>query len=376
MPKLKIVINLLPFRSYQGVETLIVNLIRELVPLLSKKDEIVVIKHNASPSWLNFRQEPIKNIIINFSRINRGTLALYQQLGFYALLKKIKPDVLFCGSPSAPFFYKNKVVIIHDCAYDRFPEFENIFSRIYFKLMYYSAKYFSKKIITISEFSKKELINFYKINPEKIRVIALGPPKLPDVNNYLIKKIKAKFNLNYPYFIYVGNTRPRKNIIGLLKAFKAFLIKKPNFLLVLVGKIDTRFLNLAEEIKKLDIGDKVIQTDFIPDEEKVALYKGATALTFPSYYEGFGLPVLEAQSLGIPVLTSDTSALPEVGGDAVLYIDPYNQESIVQGMEKLVVDKKLRANLINKGYENIKKFSWKKAARQLIEIFYENTSNK
>ena len=111
-------------------------------------------------------------------------------------------------------------------------------------------------------------------------------------------------------------------------------------------------------------------TDALSREEVAALYKKAKALTFPSYYEGFGLPVLEAESLGVPVLTSNTSSLPEVAGDSVLYVDPYSVEDIARGLEKIALDEELRKNLIQKGYENIKRFSWQKAAQQLLEIFH------
>lgn len=362
---MKIAINLLPFTSYQGTEVFTVNLIKELIEV-APDDKIVIIKHNFSPKWLNFEGENVENITINFNRNDRKFLTLYQQSKFYFLLKKINPDILFCPSPIAPLFYKKKVMVIHDCAYNYFPEFKNTFSKIYFKLMYFSAKYFSKAIITVSEFSKRELVNLYGINPEKIVVIYEGVSKLPKVDNNFVQKVVEKFRLDYPYFLYVGNIRPRKNIFGLLKGFKIFSQKYLNCKLVLAGNIDN-FLNTKEEIKNLGLEDKVIRTGFISDEEKVALYKRAVALTFPSFYEGFGIPVVEAQSLGVPVLTSNTSSLPEVGGNSVLYVNPYNINEISKGMEKLFLDENLRKDLIEKGYKNIKRFSYKKTAEKLLK---------
>jgi len=362
---MKIAINLISFSSVQGTEIFTKNIIKNLIKTKKGDNDFFIFTSENLPELLNFPQAKI----IKIKGLKRkGSKAFYQQFNIYFLLKKYKIDLIFCPSPSAPFFYKNKVVVIYDCAYDRFSEFENFLSKTYFKMMYYGAKYFSKKIITSSSFSKKELIKFYKINPEKIDVIYGGPPELPKINEEFIQKTIKKFKLDTPYFIYIGNTRPRKNIIGLLKAFKIFSEKYPVYKLVLAGRIDKRFLDISDEIKKIGLYNKVIQTGFISEEEKVALYKKAITLTFPSYYEGFGLPVLEAQSLGTPVLTSNTSSLPEVGGDSVLYVNPYDIENIVQGMEKIAFHEELRENLIKKGFENIKQFSWEKSAKQLFNV--------
>lgn len=362
---MKIAINLLPFMSYQGTEIFTVNIIQELIKV-ARDEQIIIIKHNFSPKWLNFEGENVKNIIINFENADRKTIALYQQFKFYFLLKKINPSVLFCPSPIGPFFYRKKVVVIHDCAHIHFPEFKSIFSKIYFKIMCFSAKYFSKNIITVSEFSKKELIKHYNIRSKKITVIYEGIPKLPDVDNGVIQKVLEKFKLNPLYFLYVGNTRSRKNIFGLLEGFKIFLQKYPDCKLVLAGKIDTKFLNIKEKIRSLKLDNNVIQTGFISDEEKVALYKMAIGLVFPSFYEGFGIPIIEAQSLGLPVITSNTSSLPEIGGDSVLYVNPYDINEIAGCMEKLFLNEDLRKDLIKKGHNNIKKFSYRKAAEKLL----------
>lgn len=363
---MKIAINLLPFTSYQGTETFTVNLIKELIKA-ARNEQVIIIKHNFSPEWLKFEGENVENVTINFNKNDRKILALYQQFKFYFLLKKINPNILFCPSPIGPFFYKKKVVVIHDCAYSYFPEFKSTFSKIYFKLMYFSAKHFSKAIITVSEFSKKELIEHYGIKPEKIVVVYEGVPKLPDVDDNFVQKVVEKFKLDHPYFLYVGNTRPRKNIIGLLNGFKFFLQKHSNCKLVLAGRIDNQFLNIKEKIKSLKLEEGVIQTDFILDEEKVVLYKRAIALLFPSFYEGFGIPVIEAQSLGVPVITSNTSSLPEIGGNSVLYVNPYNINEISESMEKLFLNEDLRKNLIKKGYQNIKRFSYEKVAEKLLK---------
>jgi len=373
---MKIGINLIPFSTVQGIEIFSKNIISNLLKL--KKDkEFFILGAEDSPELLNFSQAKVIKIK-GFK--NKYTKTIYQQFNIHPLLKKYKIDLLFSPSPAAPFFYKNKVVVIHDCAYDRFREFENILSKIYFRAMFYGAKYFSKKIITVSEFSKKELIELYKINPNKIEVIYEGVPELPEVEDNFIQKTLNKFKVDRPYFFYVGNWRPRKNLAGLIKAFKLFREKDFNYLLVIGGRKDKRFLDLEKEVKENKLEGKIILTDTLSREEIAALYKKTIALTFPSFYEGFGLPILEAQSLGIPVLTSSVASIPETAGNSVLYVDPYNVEDIARGIEKIAFDENLRRDLIEKGYENIKRFSWQKTAQETLKVlkeaYYENSSSK
>jgi len=368
---MRIAINLIPFSSWQGTEVFAKNIIIELLQI-TKDIVFFILASETLPDLLTFPN--IKILVIKGLKY-KYSKALYQQTFIYFLLKKNKIDLLFSPSPAAPFFYKNKIVIIHDCAYDRFKEFDNLLSEIYLKLMYYGAKYFSKKIITSSNFSKKELINLYKIEENKIEVIHGAVPFLPEVNKEFIENTLNKFKITRPYFIYVGNWRPRKNLPGLIQAFKLFIEKNRNFKLVIAGKKDKRFLDLEKIIKEMNLLNNVIITGFITEEEKVALYKGSNALTFPSFYEGFGLPILEAQSLGVPVLTSNTSSLPEIAGDGALFVNPFDIEEISKGMEKIVFDENLRKDLIQKGYENIKRFSWRKSAEELLEIFKEVKSS-
>lgn len=369
---MRIAVNLIPFTTIQGIEIFSKNLLSKLLNF-KKNEEFFILSSENIPELFNL--DEIKLIKIKGLK-RKYSEAIYQQTLIYFLLKKQKIDLLFSPSPAAPIFYKNKVVVIHDCAYDRFnydrfKESENLLSKIYFRTMYYGAKYFSKKIITVSNFSKKELVELYKIDPAKIEVIYGAAPELPEVSEDFAQNVLNKFKIDKPYFLYIGNWRPRKNLPGLIRAFQIFREKGFDFLLVIGGRKDKRFLDLEKEIKKNQLEGKVILTDTLTREEISALYKRTVALTFPSFYEGFGLPVLEAQSLGVPVLTSNTSSLPEVGGDSVFYVNPYNVEEIAQGLERIARDKDLRNQLIEKGYENLKRFSWEKSAKKLLEIFYK-----
>jgi len=366
---MKIGINFLSFRSYQGTETFAKHLMLELLSSAPEMEYIVY----TTPYIPEEMQIAVKGAKVVYSHLNPGhnlIMGIYQQLVLPLKLLKKGIDIFYSPFPSIPVLLlsMDKVLTIHDCAYDRFPEFRSNISRLYLKLMYYTAKYTCKVIITVSQFSKKELVTLYKINPEKIKVVYPGVPELPDVNETFIENTKRLFNIDTGYFLYIGNTRPRKNIEGLLKAFHIFTRSHNNIKLVLAGKLDESFIDITKIITTLNLKDMVIRTDFVTEKQKAALYKGAIGLVFPSYYEGFGLPVLEAQSLGVPVLTSNTSSLPEISGNGAILVDPYNIQHIADGM-KALLDKPFREKLIEHGYKNIKRFSWKTSALMLAQIF-------
>ncbi|PIQ67462.1 hypothetical protein COY25_04615 [Candidatus Uhrbacteria bacterium CG_4_10_14_0_2_um_filter_41_7] len=362
---MKVAVNLLPYSSYQGIETYTRNLINEMIKIDGV--ELILIKHQETPDFFDFGDK-VTEVIVPFKKVSKAGVAIYLQTGIYFLLLKLKPDVLLSTSPASPYFYSKNVITFHDCAYDRFREFANIFSKYYFKSMYIAAKYFARKIITISEFSKRELIDVYKIKPSKIAVVLEGPPALPKVTITAVDEVKQDFNIHGKYFFYVGNSRPRKNLKRLIEAFGAFQKENSSYKLIIAGKIDNRFEDIDGIIAKFQLADSVVRTGFVTDEQKVALLKGAVALVFPSLYEGFGLPVLEAQTLGVPVITSHTSSLPEVGGNSVYYVDPYSEKSITEALSVLVADKELCSRLVEKGFENIKSFSWKQTAFQTLAV--------
>lgn len=370
MKIMKIGVNFLSFRSYQGTETFSKNVVSRLLSLTGDIKYVIFTTHYL-PKEMEVAISKSQIIYLYLNPKFTFVMGLYQQLilPFILLQKKIK--IFYSPLPSIPvFFTGTKIITIHDCAYDRFNEFRNNLSRLYLKVMYYTAKYICDAIITVSQFSKKELIDLYKIEPDKIKVVYPGVPVMPDVDSIFLDQTKERFNLNAPYFFYIGNTRPRKNLEGLLEAFSILSSKYKDIKLVLAGKIDERFVNVNTLINKLGIKDKVIRTDFVSEKQKVALYKGSIGLVFPSFYEGFGFPVLEAQSLGIPVLTSNTSSLPEISSNGAIFVDPYRIESIALGMEKLL-DESVRKELILLGYENVKRFSWNKASMELVKIFKE-----
>jgi glycosyltransferase involved in cell wall biosynthesis len=236
-----------------------------------------------------------------------------------------------------------------------------LYASFFFKLMKQKECY----ILTISEFTKKELISKFSINSEKIFVTYLSANSL--INSSGDEKLKNKYN--FDYILFVGNIKPHKNLKILIKAFNLIKEDIPHNLM-LVGKKDGFLtsdffsINQSEDSKK-----RIIVTGFIDDNELAYLYKNASVFVFPSLYEGFGIPPLEAMFFNCPVISSNAASLVEVCGDAAIYFDPVSYVNLSEKIILLLNDFNLRLILINKGNKNLKRFSWNKCGYETIEIF-------
>lgn len=354
---MKIGINLIQYTDITGIEVFAKNLLSSLIKQ-APNDEFILFANAESVKIFDFKDDNVKVVIKDFKKLSRINLICYQQFGLLRKFKKEGIDILYCPSVAAPIFYKRKIVTIHDCAALRFKDEAGLFSRIYLKLVFLSAKYFSLGIVTISDFAKKEIIELLNIPEKKITVISEGTPFLIDIDENILKTVLAKFNLlGQKYFFYISNLRPRKNVSRLLEAWEDFSSQHPDYSLVIAGRNDNYKSN----------SDKVIFPGVVSEEEKVALYKGSIALVFPSLYEGFGLPILEAQKLGIPVISSNSSSLPEVARDGALFFNP-NPKDICLSLEKFIGASFNREDIIGKGYKNIARFSWDKTALYLLDL--------
>jgi glycosyltransferase involved in cell wall biosynthesis len=281
-----------------------------------------------------------------------------------------RPDVFFTPSHYGPRISPVPTVIsVMDLSFIRFPE---LFAK---KDLYqlknwtaYSAKN-AKKILTISEFSKNDIINEYKKDRKNVVVTYPGiKPNLSINKNMNINDLKKKFGINKEYILFVGTLQPRKNISKLIEAFSKI---DKDIQLVIVGKKGWLYEDILKAPVKFNVENKVKFLDFVEDSELPLLYKNALCFVLPSLYEGFGLPVLEAMKNGCPVITSNVSSLPEAGGDAAEYFDPENVDEMKKKIEKVIEDKKLREEMIKKGFAQIKKFSWEKTAKDTLKELME-----
>ncbi|MDH4129870.1 MAG: glycosyltransferase family 4 protein, partial [Spirochaetota bacterium] len=246
----------------------------------------------------------------------------------------------------------------------------------------YALKY-AKKIITVSENTKKDLIKFYGGDENKIKVVHHGVElKFPISNSQFSNKFQfpiSKFKIQdskSPYLLCLGRIELKKNISGILKAFDIFKEKyKLPHKLILMGPLGydyNRISKLKKLISKIKFCRNIIVYDYISETEKWKFLKNASIFLFPSLYEGFGLPILEAQAVGVPVITSDISSMPEVAGSGAILVDPRNTEEIAESIYKLIENREFRQQIINRGFENVKRFSWEKCARKTLRILVEN----
>ena len=274
------------------------------------------------------------------------------------------------------------VMTFHDLSFEKYPEFYSA-SKNYWHFSMNPKKQARKtdKIIAVSESTKNDLVGLYNINPEKIKVIYSGINPVSSIQYPVssISKIKKKYNLPEKYILYLGTLEPRKNIIGLIKAFEIFKTKLKSrgrhsgmspsgFKLVIAGSKGWLYRDIFKTVKNSPVKNDIIFTGFIDDEDKSILYSQAELFVYPSFYEGFGFPPLEAMACGTLVITSNFSSLPEAVGDAAIMINPYNLDELYRAMETVLNDDKLKDTLIKKGFKQAKKFSWQKCARETLDF--------
>jgi len=298
---------------------------------------------------------------------------VWDQFTFPSLAKSKKVDILHQPCFSAPLLYPGKVVItIHDLISHFFPKNIPSGSRFYFSKWMPLTYRKAAKIIAISENTKRDIISLLNIPEEKIVVIqsAVSEHYQPINDKQALALVKKKYGTGDHFILDVGTLEPRKNLQFLVKAFNE-AIKQGNLdcNLVLTGKKGWYYEGLFALIKSLKLEKRVILPGYVPDEDLPLLYNAADLFCFPSLYEGFGFPPLEALSCGTPVIAANNSSLPEVVGDAGILLDLDDEDLWAQNIIKVMTDPELRTKLSQKGLQQAKKFSWKKTARQTAEVY-------
>lgn len=262
------------------------------------------------------------------------------------------------------------VPLVTDLAVYRMKETYRLSRVLWWRLQYWFVRRRANFFLAISEFTKQEMMQIWGIPEEKIHIVPCACSaemrRVKEVEK--LDALRKKYALPEHFLLFVGNFNPRKNLERLMRAYdRARDSGKVAHQLVIAGEQGWKF-DKQTALKDIAHQDDIRFIGFVPDEDMAALYSAADAFLFPTLYEGFGIPVIEAQSCGTPVLTSNVSSLPEVGGDAAIYIDPYNEEDICAGIVKIVGDTVLAQELQEKGYENAKQFSWEKSAEILREV--------
>lgn len=354
-----------------GVSRYLGNLLKNLLEIDKENIYRIYLPSN-SPLNIEINSSNLEKKIIKFPIFQNNITWTHIRLPMELFFNKV--DLFHSPSYILPFLRNCKsMVSILDLSYELHPEWYPLKSQQVRLFSYLSAKT-SNKIITISESVKEEIIKIYKIKEEKIEVIYLGVDGVfnPINKEFAKRKIKEKFNINNKFILYVGWIHTRRNIERLLKAFKKVKNEIPEkYNLVLIGTIIWPYINLNKLLYELNLKEDVTYIDYVSDEDLVLLYNAAELFIYPSLYEGFGLPLLEAMACGCPVVTSNLSSLPEVVRDAGYLINPYDEDEIAKAMLEILKNENLKENLIKKGLERIKKFSWRKTAEETLEVYKE-----
>ncbi len=299
---------------------------------------------------------------------------LWYDIKVPALLKKHKADVFVSADGFCSLTTKvPQCLVLHDLAFLHFPSFISKQHLFFYKR--YTSKFLQKarSLATVSAFSKQDIVAQYGISAEKIKVTGnaardvFRPAAIAEK-----QEVKSKYTEGKNYFIYTGAIHPRKNLMNLLKAFSVFKkMQQSNWKLVIAGRMAWQYEFFLESLQSYKFRSDVVITGYLPDEELARLTAGAYAMVYPSWWEGFGMPVLEAMRCGIPVITSSGSAMQEVAGDAALYADPSAYKDIADKMMQLYKDEVLRAALVEKGKLREQQFSWDNTAQQLWQCIIE-----
>ena len=300
-----------------------------------------------------------------------------EQLFFPLLLNKQKLDLMHFPHFNVPLLYSGRFVLtIHDLILTHFPTIRATmlnpvfywFKYVAYKLAISSALWRAKKIITVSEFTKKDIISKYPKVSEKMVVTYEACDDTCQISKDSPHHILEKYGIIKQYILYVGNAYPHKNLERLIESFELISGKFPDLRLALVGKEDFFYARLKKMVIEKNIPN-VQFLGFVSDADLDVLYRFAECYVFPSLYEGFGLPPLEAMAKGTPVVCSDHPCMQDILGSAAFYENAKNSESFAEAISKVLDDKVLKENLVAKGYEQIKKYSWDKMARETAEVY-------
>jgi len=283
------------------------------------------------------------------------------------------PDIIH-GTNYAVYPCKKslRVMNIYDLTFIKYPNYVNSIVSTYTKRVKQCLKW-TDLVITISDSSKQDIVEYLNVSPERIYVTPLASryyPKYLD-DNLIDQQVKnILYYFEQPYILFVSNIEPRKNIVSLITAFNLLKQKhKIEHNLVLIGQKGWHYQEIFAEIERSPWKDQIYHLDYLSDQEVALFYSKADVFVYPSHYEGFGLPVLEAMTLGAPVITSNTSSLPEVAGDAAILIDPNDSTCLAEAILQVISDSQLRQELIDKGKDRAKLFSWERTAKETLKAY-------
>jgi glycosyltransferase involved in cell wall biosynthesis len=366
---LRIAIDARKLRDY-GIGTYVRNLLRHLSRIDSKTEYVLICRVEdcgaVEELGENFRAIPETASPYSASEQLRIPMDLRREgIDLFHAPHYVLPPLTPCKS----------IVTIHDCIHLRFPQYlPNRLAYAYARSSLWFATHRSNRVLTVSEASKRDILRYFRVPERKIDVIynaideRFGEP--PPAEE--IERVRDRYQLNAPYVLYAGNIKPHKNLERLIEAFHTLRRGDLEHVkMLIIGDEISKYATLRRAVHKYKLHKHVRFFGFVPDQTLAVFYRLARAFVFPSLYEGFGLPPLEAMASGTPVITSNLSSLPEVVGDAALLIDPYDPDAIADAMRRVLLDSDLRDDLRQRGLRRVAEFSWDRSVRRVRGIYEE-----
>jgi glycosyltransferase involved in cell wall biosynthesis len=351
-----------------GIGTYIRNLLRHL-SRLDRENEYVLLCHESDMGVAGTLGENFRTVLEQ-----AANYSMSEQFHIPLVLMREKPDVFHAPHYVLPVAVRSRsVVTIHDCIHLMFPQYlPNRAAYAYARGAMWSAARRSDRILTVSEASKRDILHFFNVPPEKIVVVYNGIDERfwMQPSSEEVARVRERFQLDHGFVLYAGTIKPHKNLVRLIEAFAA--LRKGEFeelKLLIIGDEISKLPALRRAVHIHKLHKHVRFLGFLPDETLAALYRLAAVFVFPSLYEGFGLPPLEAMASGTPVVTSNVSSLPEVAGDAAILVDPYDVSSIVDGVRRVLTDPLLADELRKKGLTRARDFSWERSVARTHDIY-------
>ncbi|WP_345276652.1 glycosyltransferase family 1 protein [Litoribaculum gwangyangense] len=366
------------FRPHKhGMDRVALELIKKLQVIDKDNEYFIFVKPDQDTSAISETSN------FNIVEISGGPYPYWEQIKLPLIASAYKCDILHCTSNTAPLYVKSPLVTtLHDIIYMEESVLKQITSKaswyqkignIYRRIIVNGVVKKSHCLITVSDFEKKNITGFFNEKTIKnIKTIHNGVSdhflKSPDVIE--LNKVKTKHNLPDQYMLHIANKDPRKNTKNVLKAFKGFLnTTTVDYKLVLLGYNEKDLLTVLSEINAKNLIDKVVLLGYVSDQDLPAIYRLSQLFLFPSLREGFGIPIIEAMACGVPVITSNSSSMPEIAGDAACIVNPMESEAILQGILKISSDSEYKNELIRKGLERCEQFSWDNMALQVLDVY-------
>lgn len=338
--------------------------IKSLIPALAKQqgDDKLFIFYN---------QEKFLGLALNCSEIviKSKNRIWWDFVLLPKMLRKLKVDAVIFPKNVVPFFTGCHChVVIHDLAYfDRRLSAYPLLDTIYMRTLIPYSVHRAAGVFAVSENTKKDIIRYTNCDPKKITVAYEAADKIyqPIKDHSRLIQVKQRYDLPEKYILYAGSLSPRKNIVRLLKAFSHIRNRIPHSL-VLTGSKSWKDTSVFETMRRLNLSNRINQLCYVEHEDMPALYNLADVCVYPSLYEGFGLPILEAMQCGCPLVASNATSIPEVAGNAAILVDPYNVDAFAGAIYKVLTDDMVRKKLIKAGFEQAKKFSWERCGQIIL----------